>query len=284
MKAYVSMISTDNFMPGALVVYESLKKTKPKFPFFLVITSSVSASCEKKLLKYGINVIRDDENILDSAMKYDENHRWSYTFDKIKIFKLIQFEKIVFLDSDMYINGNLDSLFDHPHFSAVQNRSGQEMLENKKYFNSGLMVIKPNIDEFHKIQKLISPIVKVYTQKSIPVGDQNVLNHYLVNWPEHEELRLPDSYNVFWGSIDDYIRKKGYSLYDNPRKELINVIHFTGKEKPWEHKARYYMKVVFRAIRFGKLPSFEVFKFLRSYYKILIETEQVNSKRNALVK
>lgn len=94
MKAYISMISTDDFMIGALALYESLQKTNPKYPFYLLITEKVSKECEQKLKSYGINVIRDDSSIINKNQLDD--HRWNFTFDKLKIFKLEQFNKIVF--------------------------------------------------------------------------------------------------------------------------------------------------------------------------------------------
>lgn len=47
------------------------------------------------------------------------NQNWNKTFDKLKIFDLIEYDKLVYLDCDMMILANLDFLFEYPTFSAA---------------------------------------------------------------------------------------------------------------------------------------------------------------------
>lgn len=249
--AYISMISSDNFMFGTLVLYESLQITKPKYPFYLILSGKVSEECQQKLIKYGINVIHDNEPVIeDFSILKGNDPRWNYTFDKIKTLKLEQFDKIVFLDSDMYVLHNLDNLFERPHFSAVENRAPQIHLSNKKYFNSGLMVLNPSVNEYNKVEQLCVPTIKKYMKSNISLGDQNVFNEYMKNWPDKNELHLPDGYNVFWGSFNSYIRKLNYTISSKPKIEQnkIFVIHYTGP-KPWMNKNLFIIKSVLHPLK-----------------------------------
>ena len=270
--AYLSMISSDNFMLGALVLYQSLQSTKPKYPIYLLLSDKVSLKCEQNLINYGINIIRDSKPIIEDLSKLKGNNsRWNFTFDKIKILKLEQFDKIVFLDSDMYVLHNLDDLFKHPHFSAVPTRVPMPWLDNKIYFNSGLLVVKPSNDEFARVKNCIMPTIDDFRKISVSLGDQDVFHRYKIDWPEREELHLADGYNVFWGSFNYYIRKLNYTVSNNQKieKNKIYVIHYTGP-KPWMNKYLFILRSLLRPLKNEKmLPSKELIKMLILYYRAM---------------
>jgi alpha-N-acetylglucosamine transferase len=273
MKAYISMISTDDFMIGALALYESLQKTNPKYPFYLLITEKVSEECEEKLKKYGINVLRDNDPLIKNITKTGD--RWDNTFDKLKIFKLTQFDKVIFLDSDMAIIENLDHLFKRNHFSAVPNREKQEWLGDKKYFSSCILVIKPSLEEYKEIKKYINPTIEQFLNKGEKCGDQNVLNKYYINWPEKNELHISDTYNIFWDLIHDYFFFENYTIMPQNNKIQINAIHFTGAKKPWQSPLIYFIRTIGLPVKnLHRFPSLKVIKFLLSYYKILVSVKQ----------
>ena len=50
------------------------------------------------------------------ASEYLNNNSFQYW---INIFELTEFEKILYLDSDLYINKNIDELFDFPNMSDI---------------------------------------------------------------------------------------------------------------------------------------------------------------------
>ena len=118
--SYITMINTDSYLNGALCLFESLRKVKSKYPFSILITSGVSKQAESILKSQGINVIRTNKRvdvpqyILDKNINYSMPH-WNNSFDKLLIFEMVQFEKLIFLDSDMYIIENIDYLFEKSH-------------------------------------------------------------------------------------------------------------------------------------------------------------------------
>lgn len=270
MYAYVSVLSTEGFVPGLLVLWESLMRTAPRYPFHLLVTQGVSTDCERNLRSLGLNVLRDDSEMLPSSELVDGDHRWRHTFDKIKIFDLLDFEKIVYLDADMYVCRNLDALFDKPHFSAVENRGDQNWLDGRRYFNSGLLVIEPRKEEFRAITALIEPTIRRCLDAGIACGDQNVLNMHVADWPDRADLHLDDGYNVFWGSIDYYLTELDFTLRNaDADHRAISVIHFTGKSKPWYHKFEYCVKFWLRPLRDRRLPKRQAGQLLQQYFTIL---------------
>jgi len=227
--------------------------------------------------------------VTDDALKSMESHgikprlvepievltdggRWSTTFQKLSILSMTEYDKIVWIDADMMIVRNIDMLFNLPHMSCVRSRApipGTDLYP----FNSGLMVVKPNKEEFYGTCSLINQVVMEYQKRNSPVGDQNVFNAYYSTWPYENEKHLPDGYNVFWGSIEDYI-STGYSIYGNATLPIY-VLHYTGSHKPWNRRSWFGIKSYIRALRYHRrLPSHDAKTALKEYRRYLEEINE----------
>jgi hypothetical protein len=66
--------------------------------------------------------------------------RFEFTLNKLYVWNLTQYERVVYLDADNIALGNLDELFDCGHFCAV--------FMNPCNFHTGLLVIKPDTAQF----------------------------------------------------------------------------------------------------------------------------------------
>mgnify|MGYP004661063433 FL=1 len=104
-KAYFTTLSTENYLPGVIALNKALKNVNSKHPLYVLLSNEVSEETEGKLNKKGIKTIRREkvdlpQEIIDRNKSRAKN-RWNYTFDKLNIFELTDFEKIVFIDSDI---------------------------------------------------------------------------------------------------------------------------------------------------------------------------------------
>ena len=72
---------------------------------------------------------------------------WENVPSKFEIFNLTQFEKIVYLDADIYVLKNLDHLFAAPHLTAALDGEYFNLWEGWPHFNAGCMVIEPSNEE-----------------------------------------------------------------------------------------------------------------------------------------
>ena len=259
--AYVSGITDDNFLIGVLIMFRSLNmycedKAIERLCF---VTDNVSDQ--------SIEVIKR-ENIIPvhvSLIKESGEGRWKTTFQKLSVFSFTDYDKIVWIDADMMVCNNLDKLFNKPHMSCVKSRSPK--ITGGISFNSGLMVIEPNINEYNELVRSIDGVVRLYTSLGSSVGDQNILNEYYDEWPMENENLLNDGYNVFWGSIEKYL-DEGYSVKNNVQKN-ISILHFTGLHKPWHRRYLFIIKSWIRSIRHSKhLPNVESRCMLKEYYEI----------------
>lgn len=223
-EAFVTIMSTENYLEGVLALFESLKLTKTKCAnFVVVVNETISNKTISALKENGCKVEKRNRIIVPNEILKKNNFQitehWNNTFDKFNIFELTSYKKIVYLDSDMYITQNIDELFILPNMSAVC--AGQGVHKEWTKINSGIMVIEPQKGLINKFIKILNT---VNFNKNI--GDQDIIEHYF-KWENNNELHLPQGYNMFAKYVDYYIKELGYSLED------IIVMHFTGLRKPW---------------------------------------------------
>lgn len=255
-EVFLTTLSTDNYLPGVLVLAENIKRLC-HHEFVVLATNDLKEETYQALDKNNIHVILDeplklpDHMIKDTFQKSYFTH-WPKTFFKLKIFGLTQFEKIVFLDSDMMLTEGLDDLFLWDHMSATI--SGRTYPGNDSWheLNSGVLVIVPKEG---RTEKLVDIIEEVAIEKEY-FGDQDVLNAYYPDWFHLPNLQLPEEYNVFLMYADYY--KKNVAL---PK-----VIHFIGKQKPWMMSSFelfiFYIKYILRGRFYG-------IKMMQQYRKLL---------------
>ena len=230
MRTYLSIITTDDYAVGAVALWESLRATRPQYGLVVLLTKNVSEACERGLQRAGLTSLRVDQQ-LQRAQKSDSGLRhWDNTFSKLLMFELVQYEKIVYLDSDMLVLRNLDHLFERPHMSAAVPDKLMPGHESWVQLCSALMVIEPQAGLADAIMQHV-PAVEA-RMKSF--SDQDLLHERFPDWPSHPELELPQGYGIFPDSIDRYVKKFGYNLnITAPDERTIALVHFVGSRKPW---------------------------------------------------
>lgn len=220
---YVTLLSSDNFAMGVIMLSWSLSHVSAQYPLLVLCSNMLSQKSIQMLEKSHINYrvltkhISVDTSKVNTDLGYDH---WNYTFDKLFVWTLTDYEKVVFLDSDMQVIRNIDYLFNCPHMSAVRADQWNEPGIDK--LNSGLMVIRPSMDEFEGLQRLW----KSGAIKSKNVGDQDIIRAYYANWGKNTDLTLPPGLNVLYSEITH-----GIIRAENVRP--VFVIHYIGPRKPW---------------------------------------------------
>jgi glycogenin len=143
------------------------------------------------------------------------------TFTKIALWQQTQFRKIIYLDADTLPLRALDELFDlSASFAAAPEIGFPDC------FNSGVMVLSPSA-ETHK--QLLDLAIQ---GTSFDGGDQGLLNTHFDTFH-----RLSFMYNV-----ELY---RAYRLYMPAMKhymEKLAVVHFIGRDKPWDMRGKKPME------------------------------------------
>lgn len=234
MFAYVTFLSNRNYLDGVLALNKSLKLVKAKYPLFCLLSKNVEPDVVSELNSNGIDSIQLKECVTeDTGVNKDAAYaNWNYTFDKLYMWSLTQFEKIVFVDADMIVTANIDHLFEKKAFSAALAGVLFPTCENIKILNSGLLVLSPDLEILKRMLEIAKVLIPEMRSKGLPVGDQDIINAYMPDWFEHKELILDDAYNLYAHYLQCYMRHHNYSF--NPKKgKQIHIVHYVGVEKPW---------------------------------------------------
>ncbi|XP_010272326.1 PREDICTED: putative UDP-glucuronate:xylan alpha-glucuronosyltransferase 4 [Nelumbo nucifera] len=76
-----------------------------------------------------------------NAARRNAYNEWNYS--KLRIWQLTEYDKIIFVDSDLVTLRNIDEFFQYPQLSAVGN--------DQVLFNSGIILIEPSKCTFRKL-------------------------------------------------------------------------------------------------------------------------------------
>ena len=247
MKSYVTSLSTTSYLPGVFALNESLRRVKSSYPVLVLTSPGIAPDVTLKLQQAGIVVKAISVSVYVPADLKAASGHWGHTFDKLHVFGLTEYEKLVYVDSDMIVLTNIDELFDKPHMSAVA--AGKLLNPHWDRLNSGLMAIVP---EQGLTEKIVCTLEKARIEQglagAIAIGDQDLINTYYSKWSKCPELHLDQGYNIFQCHLDCYIEKHGYRLPGNsPCHGLeAKVVHFIGPHKPWMKGAllKYYWNVL----------------------------------------
>lgn len=176
---YCSLATNEKYLKGITFLYNSYLKTKSDIPFLALITDNLSNNdlyiLQKNNVPYKIVPylsfihIKDNENIFRD------------TLNKFYIFTLKEYEKVFFLDADIFLFKNIDFLFDLSEANKIVTIQHQL---NENDIQGGSFIINPSDFNF-------SEIIKNY-QKNYH-NDEQVLNN------------LYNKDNVILKQIDDSI-------------------------------------------------------------------------------
>ncbi|AET39968.1 glycosyltransferase family 8 protein Ecym_5197 [Eremothecium cymbalariae DBVPG len=157
----------------------------------------------------------------------------AHTFHKLQLWKLTQFEKVLYLDSDVY---PLRTSF----YEAIYHVTGQTETQLlaapdcgwPDLFNSGVMVLVPSMKKYEELLQHLD------TALSIDGADQGLLNLFFneschQNTLENEWVRLPYLYNVTVPTVG-YQATPAVRFFENK----VSMVHFIGNNKPWVNRGQ----------------------------------------------
>jgi alpha-N-acetylglucosamine transferase len=204
-RAYVTF-TTQAYLHGTRVLARSLGKTTCTKLIIMVCDPSLK-SAFSDLKNVDVRLVPEIKNPNFSSKR----KRFQQVYTKLNCFGLVDFERLIFLDSDMVVLKSLEHLFLLEEFSACPDW-GEVLSLNR--FNSGLFVFTPSNEIYTDMMEKIKLI------DSYDGGDQGFLNDYFSGWK-----CLHPSYNM----LRRFAILFPYAL---PLGE-IRVVHLVGK-KPWE--------------------------------------------------
>lgn len=131
--SWVTLLSGDNYINGVLGLNYSLQKVNSKYPLHVILSD-----CSKNTL-----LVLERNNITYTKIKTEsfkdlKGTAFTRTLQKLKIFDLKQYEKVIFLDADNIILQNIDYYFENKDFGFLVIT---ENLPVDRYYGKGKVVI-----------------------------------------------------------------------------------------------------------------------------------------------
>ncbi|KAI9818992.1 MAG: glycogenin glucosyltransferase [Phylliscum demangeonii] len=211
---YCTLLTTDGYLPGAQVLAHSLRDagTSRKLAVLVTLDTLSAATIAElgKLYDYLLPVDRLRNRSPANLYLMDRGDLDS-AFTKLQLWRQIQFRKIVYVDADVVALRAPDELFDlDADFAAAPDVGWPDC------FNSGVMVLTPNMPDYHSLLALAQRSV------SFDGADQGLLN---IHFPNYH--RISFRYNCTPSANYQYL-----PAYRHFQSEIA-LLHFIGKDKPW---------------------------------------------------
>lgn len=135
-----------------------------------------------------------------------------HNMNKLHLWTWTQYEKIVFVDADIVCKGSISDLFKVPGDLAAAPDVWWDILNDGR-FNSGVLMLRPNMEEFRILSKAVSDPKMHHPEEA----DQAFLN----NFYKFRFFGLPYKYNFNLVMVESYVEEWNL-LWD----EVI-FLHFT---------------------------------------------------------
>jgi len=242
----------ENYAPHLAVLFTSILKNCPtprRLRLFCIdggIHPETQSWMQEEVSRAGgenIDFVRIDRT------KYDKlptiKHITSSAYYRISIPEIFdsQVKKVIYLDCDMIVRGNIIDLWsidiDGYHIGAVENLSGHTYqklgIPQNEYFNSGMLLINLDLWRRDKIPEKVFAFKRDNPHR-ISTNDQCALNgvlhkswkHLALTWNHQTGLYRPDE--QIWAFAEQDVND---ALID-PK-----IIHYIGWDKPWR-KVRFH--------------------------------------------
>jgi len=239
--AYVTLVTSEFYVKGALVLIYSLKKTTD-IPILVMVPKTLDDKYCKQMSKLGaciekVDNIEFDQDFINrhsidtimknvkpyTATKYGaKKSKLAYNIDnfmKLKLWQFTQYEKLAYLDADMIVLRNMDSIFKYDEFSVATNLHVD--LKQLGKINSGVFVAKPSQMTYNNMITTLLNSKTVY-----PRTDQTFLEEYFKS-----PYILPHTYNCL--QYLNCISKESINF------EHIFAIHYI-IDKPWDNSKEHH--------------------------------------------
>ncbi|KAL4940119.1 hypothetical protein BDV06DRAFT_26076 [Aspergillus oleicola] len=113
-KVWATLITNLSYLPGLLTLHHSLQKTNTAYPFVALYTPTFPDQGLAALKARDIATLAVPAIQPKSSKKYEADPRFNETWNKLVVFSLTGFERVVLLDGDMLVRRGMDELMDLP--------------------------------------------------------------------------------------------------------------------------------------------------------------------------
>ena len=247
--AYVAVIfgKKASYCIDALVLGETLVFHGSRHKLVLLHTRDVPHQWRDSLKKVGWELREveyiDGENFYTGSQR----GRFAGVFTKLHALNLTEFDKVVMLDTDLLVRGNIDSLFSRPTPSAMRRHASadyedQELIEKEKFvdedigrlisgINAGVMVMTPSASDFQAMCKEVARKQPHYLKSPMP--EQDYLSRFYAGKWHH--LSVSFNFQPHQIAFTDRRGLENCERLSMDYNDDVKIVHFSAIPKPRDY-------------------------------------------------
>ena len=178
--AYIKILTSDEYLEGILVTFYSVRRFSSR-EFVVLINEDITEKVQQKLVNIGLKVIRlNNIQLVDGLLSREmQSDRWYHTLFKLRVFGITEYDKLVYLDSDLLVCGNIEELFLMDDLSAVPDSVFFPQW-SRGGMNAGVICISPS----KETEQALINLIPVVAKEMKIFGDQDVINAYYSKWEQ----------------------------------------------------------------------------------------------------
>ena len=207
--AYITLLSSDNYLTAVLALNRSLQIVKSSYPFVVALSENMYRPEILDILKQeGIgHECVPSLQYSDFTQEKNKGKSVLNTAPKIGIFNLKHYDKLCYIDADTYVLKNIDELFAYPDGAMLLDNED----EDKGYIqgHSALFLCSPKYHNYEFYLLLM---------KYGDCFDGDLLGKSWFQVKSNPQYRIPSSY---------------MSHYHGVTEKNTKILHFINKDKPW---------------------------------------------------
>jgi alpha-N-acetylglucosamine transferase len=234
-RAWVTLVTNADYALGAEALLRSIARTGSTADRVVLVTGAVPESALARLRAVGARIVHTGllptspafnathaRGALHAAAPFTKGEKPPFhtpldNFVKLRLWQLVEYERVVFIDADALMLKPCERLFDYPEFCAAPNV--YESLGDFHRMNSGVFTARPAQATFSAMLAALDR-PGVFWRRT----DQSFLQHFFPDWHglpvfdnmlQYAWFNLPELWD--WGSI--------------------RILHFQ-YEKPWADHAK----------------------------------------------
>ncbi|KAI9844352.1 MAG: hypothetical protein M1837_005656 [Sclerophora amabilis] len=263
-RAWVTLLTRPSYLAGAVLLAHTLKKHRSRYPLIVLVTDTLPQGCIDVLQSEdqgsGHIIIKKVDPLVPQQKVNVVAQRFEDTWTKLRVFSLLEYDKIIFLDADILIMGEMDPMFEitltgkdwlganqacvcnidrdawappewskencawssqeHPAALAQGPLITPESPPTYHLMNSGVFIFHPSASMWERIQTFLNTTPLLST---FTFPDQHFLDEFFRNkW-----VSIPWQWNA--------TKTRRYWHENIWRDEEVRALHYI-VDKPWENR------------------------------------------------
>lgn len=268
--AIATYVSSSQFVASAAVALHSISLTGTHHARVAIVSPAVIEEDKIFLGHFAqvieVNLIRHKHHI--------SNERYRDTFTKLRLWQLVMYTKVLYIDADIVLLRSIDDLFDLPTWAVPMDAISPR-------YSTGMMLLHPSLVTFKDMMRKLRT-----TKISMELPDLLFLTEY------HNNLRTETRNQVHlfsrWYQVYQEEFAFGLNTHLTDWQESITIydhrirsIHYPGAGKPWmnfTHKFRRFAPSFCANEEYSRpFPHEPQFLWYSMYSKMRLSYEYMNT-------